>query len=258
MDRANITTRGTPATIVRTKFSTFRSRVSPLNLLFIGLALCFFWVVVGELKLTARYSDFFYLKATLTQQDSGNAGVIGKYAARAETIIADDECRSDVIDGGLTFVMRDLDLQNSVDRYDAWAAAMTRADRYVTHALSCNPANGDLWARLAMIRQASSENAEQLSALMSQSALLAPSEIYVLRARFFVWRKATAATLDRASDTVDRDIRTVLNYAEPNDIVDVLGNAGANLRAHILAAAKFIPAGRLVTLKKLHVDPAKL
>jgi len=258
MARANITTRGTPAIIVRTDTAKLRSRASPLNLLFMGLALFFLWIAVGELQITARFSNLFYLNATLTQQDSSNAVAIGRYAAQADAVATSNECRADVLAGGLTFVLRDLDLQNSVDQYDAWAAAMTRADHYITHALSCSPADGDLWARLAMIRQASSENAEQLSSLMSQSALLAPSEMYVLRARFFVWRKATIATLDRSADTVERDIRTVLNYGQPNDIIDVLGNAGVNLKPHILAAWKLIPAGRLAALRTQHIDPATL
>jgi hypothetical protein len=227
-------------------------------MLFIGLALFFLWITIAQMDVTAIFADLFYLQTTLDTADSANPIAMGRYAAEAENVVTSGECRSDVIAAGLAFVLRDVDLQNQVDQYDAWANAMTRADRYVMHALSCNPGDGDLWARLAMIRQASSENAEQLSALMAQSALLAPSEMYVLRARFFVWRRASPATLDRAADTVERDIRTVLNYADPKAIIGILGNAGVDLKPHILAAWKFIPAARLADLATVHIDPTSL
>jgi hypothetical protein len=219
-----------------------------------GLALFFLWNAIVELRTSAKFADLFYLKNALTAADSTNKAVVGRYATQAEAITTSHECRSDVLDAGLAFVLRDVDLQDQIDNYDAWAAAMTRADRYITHALSCNPGDGDLWARLAMVRQAASENAEQLSELMNQSALLAPSEMYVLRARFFVWRKATAVTLNRSADLVERDIRTVLNYAPPNDIRDTLGNAGAELKPHLLSAWKLIPPERVAKLRAFHIE----
>ncbi|MBO9099405.1 MULTISPECIES: hypothetical protein [unclassified Rhizobium] len=242
---------------MRTKVGKWRSRFSPLNSLFLGLALFFLWIAIDELKTTVRFSDIFYLNATLTQEDSANAVAIGRFAAEAEAVITNGECRADVVSGGMTFVLRDLDMQDVVDHYDAWAASMARADRYITHALSCNPGDGDLWARLAMIRQASSENADQVFSLMNRSAVLAPSEMYVIRARFFVWRKATVATLNRSADILKHDINTVLNYGDPNDIVDVLAHAGDNLKPHILEAAKLIPAARMAALRVEHIDPLR-
>lgn len=207
-----------------------------------------------QMQSTIKFADLLYLNATLTAEDSANKVVINRYAARAEAVVADNECRSDILDGGLTFVLRDLDLQNAVDRYDDWAAAIARADRYITHALSCSPGDGDLWARLAMVRQASSENPEQLSAILDQSALLAPSEMYVLRARFFIWRKASALTLARSSETVERDVRILLRYSNWMDIGEILARPGANLKVHILAAAKLVSQDRIAVLKSEGVD----
>lgn len=231
-----------------------RIRFSPVNILFMGLALFMLLLAFRQMQSTVKFADLLYLNATLTAQDSANKVVIDRYAGQADAVVASNECRSDILDGGLTFVLRDLDLQNAVDRYDDWAAAITRADSYVTHALSCNPGDGDLWARLAMVRQASSENSEQLSAILNQSALLAPSEMYVLRARFFVWRKASALTLSRSSDAVERDVRTLLRYSNWKDIGEILAHPGADLKRHILAAARLVSQDRIAVLKSEGVD----
>lgn len=229
-----------------------------MNVLFMGLSLFLMLVAFQQLQTTVKYANLLYLNATMTAEDSENKAAINRYAAQAEAVVTSDECRSDVLDGGLTFVLRALDLQNSVDQYDDWATAMARAERYITHALSCNPGDGDLWARLAMVRQASSENPAQLSAILSQSALLAPSEMHVLRARFFVWKKASAKTLTQSADTVERDIRTLLTSASPDDIVEVLSHPGRDLKAHIIAAARLVSLSRLAVLKANRIDPATL
>jgi hypothetical protein len=240
------------------KIKGFVRRFTPVNVLFMGLSLFLLLSAFRQLQTTIAFADLFYLNTAMTAADSTNKAMIDRYAAQAEAVVATNQCRSDIVDAGLTFVLTDLDLQNSIDQYDSWAAAMVRADRYIVHALSCNPGDGDLWARLAMVRQASSENAGQLSALLNQSSLLAPSEMYVVRARFFVWRRASAATLALSSDAVERDVRTVLTYSYWQVAADILANPGANLKPHILAAARLISQDRLDALKSHGVDLAAL
>lgn len=240
------------ATIV--KIRILPRRLNPTGLFFIGLSIFLMVSAFRQLQATLTFADLFYLNATLTAGDSANRNVIDRYASQAEAIVTSNQCRSDILDEGLAFILMDLDLQDSVAHYEEWATAMERADRYIVHALSCSPGDGDLWARLAMVRQASSENPDQLSAILSQSSLLAPSEMYVLRARFFVWRRASAHTLALSSETVERDIRTLLSQAYWKDIREILANPGANLKAHVLAAATLVPPNRITMLKLHGVD----
>ena len=205
-------------------------------------------IALKELAGTIRFAYLLYMNSTLPYEDSFNAAVIDRYASQAQSIVDAGECRSDIVQAGLSFVMRDLDLQDSTNRYDEWARAVQRADTYVSFALRCNASDGDLWVRKAMLSQAIGEDPTQLSVLMDQSALLAPSEMSVIRARFAVWAKASPNTLAASSDTVGRDIRTLLNFARIDDIRDILKDARPGLKPYVAAAAGFVSAPRMAYL----------
>lgn len=205
-------------------------------------------IAVREFAGTIRFADLLYMNSSLRYEDSFNNSLIDRYASEAQAIIGANECRSDIVQAGLAFTMRDLDLQDSTNRYDDWAKAVQRANDYISFALRCNPGDGDLWVRMAMISQAIGEDPRQLSALMDQSALLAPSELSTLRARFSVWFKASPSALATSSDTVGRDIRTLLNFAQARDIKDIMKDAGPNLAPYVLSAAALVPAQRMALL----------
>lgn len=225
-------------------------------MLYGGLILVSGLIAIGEFRATAGFADLIYMNSTLTEEDSKDAAVVDRFAARADDVVSANECRSDILQAGLAFVMRDLDLQDATNRYDQWAAAMDRANRYVLHGLSCNPADGDMWVRLALVSQSVGENPQQLSDLMAQSVLLSPSEMHTMRARFVVWRRATAATLAASQKSVERDLRTLLNYSNPRDLADILGSQnddlktyslitqGSVLNPYIVSAAALLPQAR--------------
>lgn len=213
-------------------------------------------IAVNEFRKTAHFADLLQMNVVLSAGDGTNAKVVGRLAAEADQVTIAKECRSDILRAGLSFVMRDLDLQDAVNRYDQWAASMGRANRYVLHALSCNPADGDMWVRLALVSQAISENPQQLSDFMAQSVLLSPSEMHTLSARFVIWKKAGPFTLSLSQKSIERDLRTLLNYANPGEIVDILGvrNAdqqtyglitpGSKLNPYIVSASQLLPRAR--------------
>ncbi|MBO9136779.1 hypothetical protein ACQZ4Y_19985 [Rhizobium sp. L80/93] len=232
----------------------------------VDLLLCLLFAVVSlliaisEFRATARFADMLHLNTILTEEDSFDAKIIDSYAEKADEVIGLNECRSDIIRSGMAFVMRDLDLQDPNNRYDAWASATDRANRFVLHSLACNPADGDMWVRLALVTQSIGENPQQLSDLMRQSVLLSPAEMHTIRARFMVWKKATNATLSLSDDAVGHDLRTLLNYGKAGDIRDILGTATPDMRTvrlglpnsdinpYILAAEQLLPPQRTAFL----------
>ncbi len=260
MDLASIIIPAIRVTIVKTD-ERWRQKYLRIDLLLYSLfAVVSLSIAISQFRATARFADMLHLNTILTEEDSSDAKIIDTYAGKADNVVGVNECRSDIIRSGMAFVMRDLDLQDPTNRYDAWASATDRANRYVLHSLACNPADGDAWVRLALVTQSIGENPQQLSELMKQSVLLSPAEMHTIRARFVVWKKATNATLSLSADAVGHDLRTLLNYGKVGDIADILGTANPDMRTfrlelpnsnvnpYILAAQRLLPPQRAAFL----------
>ncbi|MCM2477820.1 hypothetical protein HGO38_30705 [Rhizobium sp. CG5] len=164
---------------------------------------------------TARFATLMLLAKKIELGQPVSRDAIPTYIQQVPDIVEAGTCRSDVVRAGLTVVLADLDRQNSTDDYDAWAAAMERSQNYLRHALSCLPADGNLWLRLAMVRFAVAAEPRELASLMSQSVNLAPVEPNIVAGRFVMWNKMNAATLQEASRSVESDLRLLLSQAPP-------------------------------------------
>lgn len=229
-------------------------RPGGLALVVAGLALAFAVASGWSFWNTSRYADVSYL-ATLIETDRHVAvGEVHRIAAATDAIVDRDECRSDLVNAGMTVVLNDLDSRDPVADYDGWSAAIARADRYITHAVHCVPGNGNSWVRLAMVRQAVAENPEELSTLMSRSVWYAPSESGVIASRCVVWRKASEATLRLARPALDHDLILVLSYFPPAAATACLANASEPLKSIVVEEAKTLDPKRIATIRNGGVD----
>nr|WP_145959094.1 hypothetical protein [Rhizobium sp. ACO-34A] len=95
-------------------------------------------------------------------------------------------CLSDVVKAGATVELTRLDRMDLTNAFPQWVETADLADSYLVHALSCLPTSGNLWLRLAMIRQAVAEVPTSLEHLVQLSQLYAPAEADVLRARLLM------------------------------------------------------------------------
>ena len=266
MARASIITRGIRPIIVKTKREVTRTRTrnsawprpSAATILFAGVTLVCAGFAVQQLQASARFADLLHLSEVIKPTDRNAAVLVSDYAGKAEEIVERRSCRSDIVNAGLGFVLADLDLQNSVTDFDAWTSSLERADRYIQHALSCSPGDGNLWVRLALVRRAGGENPQELAALLAQSALLFPAEIDALSARFVLWRSVSQETLDLAATTADTDLRTVLLYLRPTTVRSMLENSSPQLKARVSAMLPIVPPERLEFFKKYKLDLAAL
>jgi hypothetical protein len=102
-----------------------------------------------------------------------------------------------------------LDQQNQDADYEAWSTAVTQAERVAGYALTCSPTNGNFWLRFAMVRQAISEQPEQIAHLVTFSQLYAPVEENVIAARFRLYNRLTQNTLRLLSSPLQSDLRII-------------------------------------------------
>lgn len=127
-------------------------------------------------------------------------------------------CNGEVLRSTLTVLLAHLDRADRESAYEVWAQRLGSAEKQVGHALSCLPADGNLWLRLAMLRQAGGEVPGEQAALMALAQQLAPSERRQLVGRLAQWNRLSSATLVLARDEVIADVRNGLNFLDVPDI----------------------------------------
>jgi hypothetical protein len=197
---------------------------------------------------SAEYGDLFRSAARLESGRPMSIETTEALAERAERVVEAGACRDDIVRAAMTIVLADLDRQDEAAEFDRWEKAITRARAVLRHAAGCNPADGNRWARLAMVEQAIAERPEELARLLSLSANLSPSEYPVLRARLVVWNKAGDRTRALARTDFERDVRTLLVHATPAAVAGAFRSAREPLRREVLSQAGMISALRRTSI----------
>lgn len=213
---------------------------SPALLGFAAIAAVLLAFAIWQQVTTARFATLMLLAKKIERAEPIADDAIPTYIKETTDIVVSGECRSDIVRAGLTVLLADLDRQNSTTDYEAWAAAMARSEDYLHHALTCSPADGNLWVRLAMVRFAIAAEPRELAYLMSQSVNLAPAEPNIVAARFVLWNKLNAATLQEASRAVDSDLRLLLTQAPMPLLKSTLAAQSENLLPYLKSAASLI------------------
>lgn len=212
--------------------------------LFAGLCLGGLWIAITELETSRHFGPMIRLAALIRQELPVDRTAVEHYTAEVGSIIEAGICRADVLRAGLTLTLRDLDRQDSTSDYEAWRHAFEKAGRFIDHALSCTPTDGNLWLRSAMMHQAIGENPLELAGLLRASVQFAPAEMSVLTARVQVWNTAQPETLALARSSLERDLATVLEYARPAAVVAILSNPSPALTPYLRTALRRISPAR--------------
>jgi hypothetical protein len=168
------------------------------------------------------------------------------------------QCRADVVRQTLTVLLADLDRIDRGADYARWAQRVEATEAYVRHALSCMPADGNLWLRLAMLRQAGGEVPAEQAELMAMSQLLIPAERNLLVGRLAHWNRLSAATVILAGDVVETDVRNALVYLPASILKPVIGAPSDQMLRVIMQTVpllsenhlKWLQQGGLVWAKK--------
>lgn len=207
---------------------------------------------------TVRFIDFFYLIDKFNATDTRLPQVLDTYARASEAIYMQSYCRSDILNAGLGIVLADLDHKNPDIDFDSWLGAIKRAETLTQHALDCAPTVSEYWTRYAMIRQAAGEQPAELAKLLAHAVVLDPASISALRARFALWRKVSQETLEEARPTLMADLKTLLAYAGPPAVREVLKGSGDTLHPFIEEAFSVLPADRQARLARWKATPDQL
>lgn len=124
-------------------------------------------------------------------------------------VIAEKICRSDIVKAGLRLVLADLDANGKDVASETGAARLGFAETYIRHALSCLPANGDVWLRLAMVRSLRNASPLEIAVLMNFSYLYGPADANLIRGRFVMWQQFSSEMLPQAKAARDADTAVV-------------------------------------------------
>ncbi|MFB9950266.1 hypothetical protein ACFFP0_15515 [Rhizobium puerariae] len=156
-----------------------------------------------------RFGDIPYLARQIEAGKPVPPPTVAAYAARATGIVDAGICSGDFVKGALTLALTDLDNQNQDAGYERWAASLERAERVARYALGCRPVDGNIWLRLAMIRQAAAEQPEEMEMMLAFSKSYAPSEENVIGGRYQLYNRLTKVTLDRLAGPLLDDLQLI-------------------------------------------------
>lgn len=212
---------------------------------------CFLFVMVGllflatqELRQSARFADLFIVAERIEHAGQVSPATLARMAGDAQNAATEGYCRSDIVLAGTTVMLRRLDETDQVTDYLTWLQALRSAQAYVEHALSCLPADSNLWLRLAVLRAVGAEDPKGTAQLMSESVRLAPADQITMLARLFFWNRFTARTLEAARPAVESDVNLLFSLGEPQEIAATLPTIGRPLLPFIRKAAAMLPTDR--------------
>lgn len=158
-----------------------------------------------------RFSDVVAM-ARIADDNNGIApDLLAATVTELRPVVAEKICRSDIVKAGLRLVLADLDA-NGVEP-DSGAARLGFAETFIRHSLSCFPANGDVWLRLAMVRSLRNASPMEVAVLMNFSQLYGPADANLIRGRFVMWQQFPKNTLPGAEAARDADTAIVCGKA---------------------------------------------
>ena len=181
------------------------------SLIFICSALAIFVVTIGvrELWIQSQFSEVTIASRRVEAGVPIGNGAILDLAQLADGMADRMVCHSDLLRSGTTLVLRRLELQDSARNAAAFSDAVERADRFLRHALSCIPSQGNFWLRRAMVGSLQGQNPQQLAHFLELSQRFAPAEEGVLKGRLALWQNVSQPYLKRLQQTLVADLRSL-------------------------------------------------
>lgn len=183
-------------------------RQNPISVILLGiLACCVFLYAADQVARYARYADLQYWARQIEKGKPVEAKTLDRLISDSYKSNIEKECQSAFVKPFLTVLLANMDKHNPNVDYERWFQALQLTDTFLQHTLSCLPTDGNLWARYAMIRQASAEQPEEISRLLSLSKAYSPAEENALSARYFLYNRLTEASLASAAAPLGDDLK---------------------------------------------------
>lgn len=185
-------------------------RRNPMSVFFLGL-LCLMVLIfaAGQVSLYARFADLQYWARQIETGRVVDRELLNRLVSSSDRQSVGSECQTNIVRPFLTILLSYLDQVNPNTDYEEWSRSLQLAEGFVQHALSCSPTDGNLWARYAMIRQASAEQPQELSRILGNSQRYTPAEENAISARYLLYNRLTDASLISVSKQLAQDIETL-------------------------------------------------
>lgn len=210
MARASIITRAILSIIKKVPRPMRGLRKSPL-LAGAVMIICALSLLLAFIQVS-RYMTFGHIRHLAAQIEQGrpvSTASIQRALPEASRLLTDGICQTEFVRAALTIRLTDLDQQNQDADFDRWSTALQDAEDIARFALSCSPADGNSWVRLAMVRQTIGENPEEIAKLVTFSQLYAPAEENTLAARYRLYNRLSDATLALLEAPLHSDMRNL-------------------------------------------------
>lgn len=178
-----------------------------LFLLFISICFCVF--SIEKIILYSKFANLQYRAQQIERGLSVEAAALDRLIIETYASGIESQCQSAFVKPFLTILLASLDTRDPNSDYDRWFEALNRTENFLRHAISCLPTDGNLWARYAMVRQASAEQSEELDRLLSLSQKYSPSEENAITARYFLYNRLTNTSLLRVSALINKDVEII-------------------------------------------------
>lgn len=177
------------------------------GLLVVGLSLVVVFLAFQDLRQRLRFTDMSRTAIRIERGAAVGADQISRTGALADALVGRNVCLSDVVKAGATVALTRLDRTDQINAFPQWVDIADRTDAYLLHALSCLPTNGNLWLRLAMVRQAVAEVPASLERLVQLSQLYAPAEADVLRTRLLMLNRLSPVGMSALAPIWKADVK---------------------------------------------------
>jgi hypothetical protein len=218
----------------------------------------FLTLAVSELHRSVEFADMFVVAKQIEQDGAVSANSLSRVASMPAKVVAGGYCRSDIVMAAATIVLTQIDTENQANDYEGWLSAVTEADKFLQHALSCMPTDSNLWLRLAVVRAVIAEDPQATAQLMAQSVKLAPADQIALLARLYFWNRFSEATLKNSEPMVEQDLGLLFRFGDPSQIAQEIPNVGPALIPYIKRASTSLSDSRKRLFARSGLDIAKL
>lgn len=169
-------------------------RAAPFILVTMVVGLVVF-MLAEAMPQTARFASFVRLAGDVRVEGAISDRKLASAQVYLAPIIEQHICRSDILKAGMRLLLLDLDRKIASQSVEERRESLGFAETYLRHGVSCLPQDGDVWLRLAMIRQLRNSFPEEVATLANMSQMMAPADPDVLEARFSLWKILPPETL---------------------------------------------------------------
>jgi hypothetical protein len=127
-------------------------------------------------------------------------------------------CPRELVRNAVSIKLAGLDASYRSGKTNAWEPMSSATDALLRDAVHCFPHDGKLWLRLAMVEFSRNGPTNKVQQMLTLSAKTAPSDVEVLSRRITFASKLQDFGLPAVQDVVQKDIRTLVRYAHPDEV----------------------------------------